>query len=280
MFRTQLDKIAVFSISLIVILLGGNVHAGNFGIGAHSGYGVIKYEEETDALGRDNESESTLNTILLGVSGEYSFVELNNFFAGLTTDWVFGLEDDERWDRDGNKFQTNDIKIFAQFYDARFGYKNSIDNLYYRIYISGGWDGFHFKRGSFVESGLQKSGTVTEDISLWRTGGGIGVGYKFGKWALDGRAAYAYYPKGTVENSNFSRITFDTNGTCLDVGVGLARSITDKIGFYIGGSYSSIKLDESDVKRTTDSDGNIVDVVFPNSRTQITAGVVNLTYAF
>ncbi|MBI4848586.1 MAG: hypothetical protein HY808_08455 [Nitrospirae bacterium] len=239
------------------------------GIGAHAGYGLIKYEEETSSPA-DRESTSTLNTILFGVSGEYSFTKQANFFTGLTTDWAIGLTDDETHKEDGAKFQKNDLNIFGQFYDVRFGYKNGMGDLYYRVYVSGGWDAMHFKRTAIVEHGVEKPGTTSQDISLWRTGGGFGMGYKFGNWALDGRAAYAYYPKGTVKKKNSVESKFDTNGTCLDLGAGLAREITRNVNFYFGGSYTLIKLD-GDVKHGE---------VLPDSETQIMVGVANLTYAF
>jgi hypothetical protein len=249
-----------------IIFFTSNTNAGNFGIGVHSGYGVIKYEEEPSAFGDDIESESKLDTILFGVSAEYSFNKPKNFFAGITTDWAFGLEDEERREENGIQIRTNDLKIFGQFYDIRFGYKNSLDRFYYRFYVSGGWDGLHFKRDNFMSRGISITDSVTEDFSLWRTGGGLGVGYKLGKLALDGRFAYAYYPEGTVEKNDLSQFEFDTNGTCLDTGIGIAREISKNINFYVGGSYTLLKLDEADV--------------FPESKTQIIIGVVNLTYAF
>ncbi|MBI5056786.1 MAG: hypothetical protein HZB61_09250 [Nitrospirae bacterium] len=252
------------------IILFCNVANAGTGIGTHAGYGAIKYEEETSSPGADHESTSTLSTILFGVSGEYSFSKQANFFTGLTTDWAIGLTDDETHKENGAKFQTNDLNIFGQFYDIRFGYKNGVGNLYYRMYVSGGWDGMRLKRSSVVEQDIEKPGTTSQDISLWRTGGGFGMGYKFGDWALDGRAAYAYYPKGTVKKKNSSEIKFDTNGTCLDLGAGLANEITRNVNFYFGGSYTLIKLDGV-VKHGE---------VLPDSKTQIIVGVANLTYAF
>lgn len=257
-------------IMFVFVFMSDSAGAGNFGIGVHSGYGVIKYEEETSAAGKDFDSESTLNTVLFGVSGEYSFKKPKNFFAGITTDWAFGLEDDEKWREDGIRLATNDIKIFGQFYDVRIGYKNSLDRLYYRVYVSGGWDGIQFKRDSFVWRGAVFQGGNTENFSLWRAGGGLGVGYKAGMWALDGRAAYAYYPEAQVKNDSLSGVRFDTNGTCLDLGIGIARVINGRMSFYAGGSYTLLKLDKSDKSG----------FVFPESEIQIIIGVVNLTYHF
>jgi hypothetical protein len=259
----------------MLISYGGYSEASSFGTGVHSGYGVIEYEEKSNEFDRKDVSRASLNTLIVGASAEYSFGNPEKYFAGVTTDWAFGLEDEERWDRNNAKFQTNDIKMFAQFYDVRLGYKNSVDRFYYRVYVSGGWDGIHFKRGDFVENGVLRQGIVTEDFNLWRTGGGIGLGYRFGKWALDGRAAYAYYPIGRIENSSVGHSKFETNGTCLDAGIGVAREINEKMKLYIGGSYTEIKLDRSDVK----PHGNGF-VVFPHSITQIIVGVINLTYSY
>ncbi|MBI5409658.1 MAG: hypothetical protein HZA14_09865 [Nitrospirae bacterium] len=268
-------KKIVFFLVLLQSFSSGSAYAEGFGLGTHAGFGVIKYEENTSAFGDEVESKAVLNTALFGVSGEYSLKKPDNFFAGITTDWAFGLEDRENWKENGVKIQTDDLEIFGQFYDIRFGYKNSISSFYYRAYISGGWDGIHFSRDNFVVSGRPESGSVTENFSLWRTGGGIGAGYKFDKWALDGRAAYAYYPRGQVRNSSLSQFTFDTTGACLDVGAGIARELIKNVNLYLGGSYTLIELKESDIERD-----DSVQAVFPESETQIIVGVANLTFAF
>ncbi|MBI5049878.1 MAG: hypothetical protein HZC11_03150 [Nitrospirae bacterium] len=253
----------------------GISHAGSFGIGVHSGYGILKYEEKTSAFGTNVEAKSRQNVILLGGSGEYSFQKLKNFYAGVTTDWAFGMGDTEKWKENGIQTQTNDMEVFGQFYDLRFGYKNNLDNFNYRFYASGGWDGINFKRDEFIWRGASAADRVTEDFSLWRTGIGAGAGYKLNQWAIDGRAAYSYYPKGTVENSSFPQFEFDTDGTCLDLGVGIASEIKKNLKFYIGGSYTLLKLNQSDIL----SDSS-VRAVFPNSKTEMIIGVVNLTYTF
>ncbi len=273
-------KIILLFISSSIIFINDFADASNFGLGVHGGYGLLKYEEHTSVPGINRKSEASLNTILLGASGEYSFPKHDKFYTGITTDFAIGTEDREIRKDNGIKRQTNDIRIFGQFYDFRLGYKNSIDNFYYRLYVSGGWDGIHFARNNFKGRNLRTNDKVTEDFSLWRTGGGIGLGYKFNKWALDGRAAYSYYPKGTVTNSEFEGVKFDTNGTCLDLGLGIGREIIHNIGFYIGGFYTFIILDESDVKRNVSQTGKITHIVFPDSKTQLMGGVVNLTYAF
>ncbi|GBD96021.1 MAG TPA: hypothetical protein ENG83_15300 [Nitrospirae bacterium] len=276
-----MKKIALLIVALIVFLIGGDVDADSFEVGVHSGYGVIKYEEDTDAFGTEIESETSLDTILLGVSGEYSFAGLKNFFAAFTTDWALGLKDVEKWREDNIEKQTNDISIFGQFYDISLGYRNSLNNFYYRLYVSGGWDGLHFRRKNFVVNGVALStATITEDFSLWKTAGGLGLGYKPGKWAIDGRAAFAYYFDGDVRNSNNEGMWFDTNGTCLDIGVGVAREITRNINLSLGGSYKLVKLDESEIKPDMTQSGKIIDTVFPWSKTLVMVGVVNLTYAF
>ncbi|MBI5099045.1 MAG: hypothetical protein HZB30_07365 [Nitrospirae bacterium] len=261
-----------------IIYINNFADASNFGIGVHSGYGVLKYEEHTSTLGTDRKSDASLNTLLLGASGEYSFTKFDNLYAGITTDFAIGTKDREKWKDNGSESQTNDIRVFGQFYDFRLGYKNNIDEFYYRAYISGGWDGIRFTRDNFSASGKVINGETTEDFSLWRMGGGLGFGYKFNKWALDGRAAYSYYPDGKVTNSDYDGLTFDTNGTCLDLGVGIGRAITNNIGFYMGGFYTLIILDESEVKRAVSK--TTTRIVFPDSRTELMGGVVNLTYAF
>jgi len=276
----NLTKAYVLYAVLSLFFAAGYARAGGFGMGAHAGYGTFKYEEQSSALGPERRSAARLDAVLFGVSGEYSFTQPRNFYAGLTTDFALGPTGTENHFENGVKFQTNDLEIFGQFYDLRLGYRNSLDKFYYTFYISGGWDGIHFERDAFVENGVSSDGKVTEDFSLWRTGGGLGLGYKLGEWALDGRFAYAYYPEGTVRNSNFRGIKFDTDGTCLDMGAGIARRLTENMNFYFGVSYTLIELDESEVERNVVQDGVARDVVFPNSKTQMTVGIVNLTYAF
>jgi len=271
-------------LAVLVLLAKGFAYAGNFGLGVHTGYGVIKYEEFTTAVGAKIESESSLDTFLLGVSGEYSLKKYSNLYTAIVTDWAFGLEDNEKWKENNSVIQRNDISLFGQFYDLRFGYKNTLDRFYYRTYLSGGWDGIHFRRKNFVVNDIaQPTDAITEDFSLWRIGAGLGFGYKFGVWAFDGRAAYSYYFDGEVRNSSHEGLVFDTNGTCLDIGLGIAREITKNINLYAGGSYTQMDLDESEVNREVTQHGNIItrqDIVFPDSRTRILAGVINLTYAF
>jgi len=250
-------------------------YAGNFGIGLHGGYGVLKYNERTSALGTDLESESSQNVILFGVSGEYSLPNTSNVFAGITTDWAAGLEDDEVWKDHALEIQTNDIRVFAQFYDLRLGYKDSVGNFYYRYYLSGGWDGMHFSRDKFVSIGEAVWESITEDISLWRIGVGTGFGYKPGNWALDGRIAYAYYPIGNVKNSSLPQFRFDTDGTCFDAGIGLARTINKNMSFYLGGSYTLIELHESEIE-----EDSFMVAIFPWSKTEIATVMVNVAYLF
>ena len=267
-------SVFLFIISLIIIF-AGIVDAGNFGIGVHSGYGVIKYEEQSSAFGNQFESSATQNMVIFGVSGEYSFPRPHNFYANITTDWVLGLEDVERWKENNIQIQTTDMSVFSQFYDFRFGYKNARDNLYYSFYVSGGLDSMHFKRDKYLWRGTPVTGIITEDIYLWRTGMGTGVGYKLGKWALDGRFAYAFYPVAKVNNSSLPQFTFNTNGTVLDTGLGLSREVTQNVNCYFGGSYSLLKLEQSDIMRN-----GSIQAFYPGSKTEIMAGMVNLTFAF
>ncbi|MBI5674592.1 MAG: hypothetical protein HZC48_02030 [Nitrospirae bacterium] len=268
-------KIIIFFIISLILIHAGCAYAGNFGMGFHGGYGVLKYEESTSALGGDLESESSQNVILFGVSGEYSFPNIRNFYADITTDWAVGLKDDEVWKENGVEIQSNDMRAFAQFYDFRFGYKNSFNDFYYRYYLSGGWDGMHFSRNKFIMQGELASESITEDISLWRMGGGAGFGYKPGQWALDGRIAYAYYSAGKVENSSMPQFRFDTDGTCFDAGIGVARAINKNMSFYFGGSYTFIKLNESEIEQS-----GLTRAVFPESRTEIITGMANISYSF
>lgn len=265
----------IISFLIAFALLAGQSYAGNLGIGVHGGYGVIKYEEETSTFGTDIESESTTNTMLFGISGEYSFKKLDHFFAAIVTDWTVGVEDKEDWKFNDVQVQSGDMNITGQFYDVRFGYKNGSEKYYYRMHVSGGWDGLRFKRKDYVWRGVPISGNSTEDISLWRVGAGTGMGYKLGSWALDGRIAYSYHVKGRVENSALSDVTFKTKGTCLDGGVGAARQIADNTGFYFGISYSLFKLDESDVEQSRGTA-----VIYPASKTEMIVGVFNLTHSF
>ncbi|UCH80621.1 MAG: hypothetical protein JSW20_12910 [Nitrospiraceae bacterium] len=271
----SIKKTVFVSFVYVFTLMAGQSHAGNFGVGVHGGYGIITYEEEASALGIDAESESTMNTVLFGISGEYSFRKLKNFFTAIVTDWTVGTEDRETWTFNDVQARSGDIDMSGQFYDLRFGYKNSHERIYYRMHISGGWDGLTFKRKVLVWRGIPISGNSTEEISLWRVGAGTGMGYKLGNWALDGRIAYSYHIKGRVDNSALSDVTFKTSGTCLDGGVGAAAQIADSTGFYFGISYSLFRLDESDIENSRGRP-----VIYPASRTQIVVGVFNLTHWF
>ncbi len=270
-----MKKIIFLLIISSIIFFAGNVNAGNFGIGVHSGYGAIKYKEQSSAFGNKFESESTQNLVIVGVSWEYSFPKPENFYVNITTDWIFGLEGVERWKENTSQIQTTDMRIFGQFYDFRFGYKNSLNNFYHSFYVSGGRDALHFRRDKSVWRGTSVTGRVTEDINLWRTGMGTGFGYKIGKWALNARLAYAYYPIGKVENSSLPQFTFDTNGTVLDTGLGIAREITHNVSFYFGISYTLLKLEQSDIMQS-----GSIQAVYPESKAEIVLGMVNLTYAF
>ncbi|NOZ67861.1 MAG: hypothetical protein GXP46_01105 [Deferribacteres bacterium] len=265
--------ISIFILPLI-ILFTGNAAAGNFGMGVHSGYGVIKHSEQTSLSGDEYRSYSTRDMVIFGVSAEYSFSRPENFYANITTDWVAGREGTETWKRNDIRIQTTGMGVFAQFYDFRIGHKNTMNNFYYSFYVSGGWDGMRFERDRYMWRGTPLSGGV-ENIHLWRTGAGTGAGYRIGKWAVDGRLAYAWYPAVRVKNSSLPRFTFDTNGTVLDTGFGLAREIYRGVNFYFGGSYSLFDLNESDIIQK-----DSIQAVYPGSRIEIIAGMLNLTFAF
>jgi hypothetical protein len=257
-------------------LLGVNAtYAGEIGVGIHAGYGSIHYTEDTSSLGSRVGSESTQPVILAGLSGEHTFGNNKNLFVNLTTDWIFSREGDEKWKEEGVEIQENNLRFFGQFYDLRLGYKNAMDDLYYRFYISGGWDGLNFKRDNFVLNGIPVDGEAEEDFSLIRTGVGGGVGYRIKRWAIDGRIAYSYYPYARIKNTVLPGFEFSTHGTCLDGGAGVAYQINERLNFYAGFSYTLLRLDESDVIEKSS-----ILAVFPESRTEIRVGMLNLTYVF
>ncbi len=276
-----MSTVLFISITLI-IFIADTVNAGNFGIGVHSGFGVIKYREESSALGSKFKADSSLDVVISGISGQYSFQNLKNFYANITTDWIYGLNGPERW-KDGSKhIQTTDMEVFGQFYDFRLGYKNNLtgitrseNNIYYSLYLSGGWDSLLFKRNKFIWRGTSIAERNTERIGFWRTGMGAGTGYKMGKWALDGRLAYAYYPDIRIDNSSLPQFTFYTWGNVWDIGFGITREITNSINFYFGGSYSLFEIRES---RLLQKDS--VQAVYPGSRIELIAGMLNLTFVF
>src|SRR4030066_1197562 len=100
----------ILLISYLILTQFGLAYAGNFGMGLHGGYGVLKYDERTSALGNALESDSSQNVLLLGVSGEYTFPNVSNFYTGITTDWALGLKDEEVWKENGLELQTNDMR--------------------------------------------------------------------------------------------------------------------------------------------------------------------------
>lgn len=266
---------AVLCLFIFIFLCAeGSAETGSAGIGMHSGFGEMTYKEHSTALESDVQSESSQTVLLVGLSGEYSFSQPMNIYVGLTTDWAIGLEGNETTIIDRVEAQTNDLRLFVQFYDFRIGYKGSGERSYYRLYLSGGWDGFDLSRETFFPQGVA-AGESEEEISLWRTGAGAGFGYKMSNWAIDGRIAYAYYVSGSVKNSSFPRFTFNTNGSCFDTGAGIAIELTDKTRSYIGISYTLLELDESGVVGD-----ELYRAVFPKSRMEILTGVINLNYAF
>ena len=275
-FKVNLKQIpCIFILSLTVFFFAGNAGAGNFGMGVHSGYGVIQYGEQASLSGDEYRSDSRHDMVIFGVSAEYSFSRPENFYANITTDWVAGRQGTETWKRNDIRIQTTAMRVFAQFYDFRIGYKNTLNNFYYSLYVSGGWDGMRFKRDKYLWRGIPLTGGVTENIHLWRTGAGTGAGYRLGKWAVDGRLAYAWYPAVRVENSSLPRFVFDTEGTVIDTGIGLAREIYRGVNFYFGGSYSLFDLNRSNIMQK-----DSLQAVYPGGRIEIIAGMLNLTFAF
>ena len=58
-------------------------------------------------------------------------------------------------------------------------------------------------------------------------------------------------------------------------GIGVARQIAEKTGFYFGISYSLFRLDESDIENSGGTP-----VFYPSSETEMILGVFNLTHSF
>jgi len=249
--------------------------SGGIGVGAHTGYGRLKYTESTDKLGDERDSDAVLDALILGGSIEYSFENLRGVYTSFVTDWVIGLRDSERWYSNSVLYQVNDLSIFGQFYDARIGYRGVLDRLHYTLYLSGGWDGIHFRRTRFLSDHTRKNDVITEDFSLWRTGGGMGAGYTLGRIGIEARVAYGYYFDGEIRNSSHAGLVYDTNGTCLDLGAGISYPIGERWRIYGGLSYTLISLDESDLQR----DDSVVSI-FPESRTVIVSGMFNVGYSF
>jgi hypothetical protein len=254
----------------LFLFLSQTIYAASPGIDVHGGYGVLKFEEDEDFRGDDFESDFKSRVILLGLSGEYSFSGNENIYSGINADWAFGIKDRETWDRNDIEVQQNDMKLSMQFYDLRVGYKNKMDNLYYRAYLSGGWDGLRFKRDEFVWQGSPLNNISTEEISLWKAGAGAGIGFSHNKWSLNGNFMYAYYLYGETEDSSLSGVKFDTDGYRLNIDLGVTRGLTDNLSLYLGGNYILQKL-EGDT-----SEDNIT----WRTKMQILAGMVNLRYGF
>jgi len=240
------------------------IHAADMSIDVQAGYGVLKFEEHEDYRGDVFVTDSDYKAILLGLSGEYSFAGHGNIYTGINADWAFGLKDREIWYRNDTEVQQNDMELSMQFYDLRIGYKNRNGNLYYRLYISGGWDGLTFTRNKYVWLGNALTKLSVEDMSLWKAGIGTGIGFRKNKWFLDGSLAYSYYPYGETVDSSLSDTTFDTDGYRLNIDLGLTRKINDSLDVHAGGNYMLQKLN-GDTWRT---------------KMQISAGVVNLRYGF
>jgi hypothetical protein len=269
-----MNSTVIFYIFVLIVIFACEAAAGSFGVGLHAGYGEISHEEKHLSDGEVIRSESSQNAVIAGVSGEYTFSSSHNIFAGLTTDWIVGVGGREHWVINGIRPEEPEMEFFGQFYDFRFGYKGWRDEVYYRAYISGGWDGLRFERNIFYFGSYETDGDVREDISLWRAGIGGAFGFRRGRWAIDTRAAYAFYPKGTAEYSSFPGAEFSTNGTCVDLGAGLAFAVSKRVNLYVGGSYTLIELDGE-----SSHDGEMP-AGFPESRTELAGGVINLGYSF
>lgn len=276
-----MKKFRILTFILTIVLFSGSAFAGNFSavldnlrVEGHAGIGAIRYEEHAspaDPEPKLDDSEATLDAVLFGLSGEYTFPKPRNFYAVIKADWIWGSEDNEKWKKKHTIRQTNDLSITSEFYDVSLGHKNNLGRFYYRLFISGGWDGIHFRRKNLFDGSgnVIPSDTITEDFSLWRVGGGLASGYEINKWAFEVNAAYGYYYDAHIKNSAFGGVSHHTTGDRLDADLVVSRDITDRIKAYLGGSYIFIEMKE-DKKAVT----------FPNSETQILIALLKLSYAF
>lgn len=252
------------------IFLAGRADAETFAMDAHMGYGSFEYEEQDS----DTEAESTSDIFVFGVSGEYSLTK--DFYLGLNADWGFSGKDAEEWKISGVKVQTNDMKVRVQYYDLRFGYKNNMERLLWKIYISGGWDGQHIEKDAFVVGGVPISFSINEqDLSLWRVGLGTSAQYKAGPWSIDGHFSYAGYFEGKGESSVLPGIDFDAEGNRWDFNCGVSYEIAKNISIRLGVLYSLIDLSKSDIVT-----GPGWATVFPKIKTRTTAGTFGVNYQF
>jgi len=258
-------------ISIMVILfLPSIAHANKLSIDIHGGYGILKFKEEEYNHGNKFESEFKHKVVLFGLSGKYIFSKDGNFYTGINTDWAFGLKDREKRKRDGVEVQENDMRLSMQFYELLVGYRNQKDSIYYRLYISGGWDGMRFKRDEYMWQGSPLDKVSIEEMSLWKIGAGAGIGYRKDKWSFEGGLSYSYYVDGETEDSSLPKVTFDTGGSRLNIVFGLKREIVKNLGIYFGGDYILQKLKGN----TSDND------ISWRSKLQILTGMINLMYAF
>lgn len=253
-----------------IIVLTQTSFADNLSIDVRSGYGILKFEEKENYHGDDFDSEFKHNVILLGVSGEYTLPENKHFYAEINIDWAFGLKDRETLRQNGEEVQKNEMRVSLQFYGLRLGYKDIKDNFYYRFYIRGGWDGLRFKRENYVWRGVPIEKSSIEEISLWVIGAGMRLGVNKDRWSLDGKLSYFYYPNGETEDSSIPHVTFDTNGSRLNIDIGLTREIMNNLNLYFGGNYILQRLKGNTVSE---------DISW-KAKLQILAGVINLRYIF
>ncbi len=266
-----MKHVRVFLLLAAVILCVHYAEAGTLEFGERIGYGVLDYTENSSTAGSDIDSDADLRTVLFRLSVEYYFTEKEDLFFGSAAEWVWGTEDDETWDENGIEVQNNDLRIFGQNYDLRFGYRNRTQEFSYKLYALGGWDGIHFERDNFELIGTTDSNEVTEDFSLWRGGVGLNLGYQFGKWAIEGSAEYAYYLEGTGENSERRDVDYDVDGERIDLTIGISREVIENLYITAGGTYIKFDLDIDQVDDVIDQ---------ADSELEVTAGVISLTYEF
>lgn len=244
----------------------------NVTLEGHTGLGVIRYEEHVSptALVPNPEadySDASMPAVIIGLYGEYNLPKYQDYYIAFKSDWIWGLEDDEEWTKNYAVVNTDDLQMFNQFYDIRGVYKNTIERYHFSLFLSGGWDGMYFRRDNIVKKGIPQSGVSTEEFSLWRIGGGLGIGYDFDEWTVDGEVAYGYYFDGEIRNDGNG--VYETNGYRLDSDIGVSYKLTENLTLYIGGGFTFIELEQDEEIKT-----------FPNSETEIFAAIVGLTYEF